>query len=89
MTLRGENGVRYTVPSAIDTDRMDEMLTVRFRVGEVYKDSFVSVYIGDTRVQHRKKRIMAPGEMEQVILQKKQLAQYPDADTVTLCIENE
>ena len=89
VALRGESGVRYTVPALVDTDRMDDMLTVRFRVGDVYKDSYISVYIGDVRVQHRKKRIIAPGEMEQVILQKKQLAQYPDADTVTLRIENE
>ena len=89
VALRGESGVRYTVPVFVDTDRMDDMLTVRFRVGDVYKDSYISVYIGDVRIQHRKKRIIAPGEMEQVILQKKQLAQYPDADTVTLRIENE
>jgi len=87
ITLRGEGGVRYTVPTTVNLDRMDDMLTVRFRVGDVYKDAYVSVYIGGERVQHKKKRIIAPGEMEQVILQKKLLAQYSDADTVTLKIE--
>ena len=89
VTLRGESGVRYTVPTTVNVDRMDDILTVRFRVGDVYKDAYVSVYIGGERVQHKKKRIIAPGEMEQVILQKKILAQYPDADTVTLKIEQE
>ena len=89
LTLKAEGGVRYTVPTAVNTDRMDDLLTVRFRVGDVYKDAFVSVYIGDQRVQHKKKRIIAPGEMEQIILQKKQLMQYPDADTVTVKIESE
>ena len=68
---------------------MDDNLTVRFRVGAVYKDSFVSVYFDDERVQHRKKRIMAPGEMEQIILQKKKLAEYPDLKTITIKIEAE
>ena len=89
ITLRGESGVRYTVPTTVNLDRMDDLLTVRFRVGSVCKDAYVSVYIGDERIQHKKKRIIAPGEMEQVILQKKQLLQYPDADTVTLKIEQE
>ena len=89
LKILAEDGVRYTVPTTVNTDRMGDLLTVRFRVGDVFKDAFVSVYIGDTRVQHKKKRIIAPGEMEQIVLQKKQLRQHPDADTVTVRIENE
>ena len=87
IALRAESGVRYTVPATLDPERMDDLLTVRFRVGDVYKDAFVSVYFDNERVQHKKKRIIAPGEMEQVILQKKQLASYPDLKTITLKIE--
>ncbi len=87
--LVATEGARYTVPCTVNVSRMDENLTVRFRVGAVFKDSFVSVYFDDERVQHRKKRIMAPGEMEQVILQKKKLADYPDLKTITIKIEAE
>ena len=76
--LVATEGARYTVPSTINVSRMEDNLTVRFRVGAVYKDSYVSVFFDDERVQHRKKRIMAPGEMEQIILQKKKLQDYPD-----------
>ena len=85
--LVATDGARYTVPSTIHVNRMDDLLTVRFRVGAVFKDSYVSVYLDDERVQHMKKRIMAPGEMEQVILQKKQLAARPGLKTVTIKIE--
>ena len=87
--LVATEGARYTVPCTVNVSRMDENLTVRFRVGAVFKDSFVSVYFDDERVQHRKKRIMAPGEMEQIILQKKKLADYPDLKTITIKIEAE
>ncbi len=87
ITLCAESGVRYTVPATLDPERMDDLLTVRFRVGDVYKHAFVSVYFDNERVQHKKKRIIAPGEMEQVILQKKQLASCPDLKTITLKIE--
>ena len=41
--LKAVDGARYTVPCTINPERMDDLLTVRFRVGAVFKDSFVSV----------------------------------------------
>ncbi len=87
--LAATDGARYTVPSTIDPGRMDENLTVRFRVGDVYKDSYVSVYYGTERVQHRKRQILAPGEMEQVIVKKQDLLDRPDMDTITIKIEKD
>ena len=87
--LKATDGARYTVPSTIDAKRMEDLLTVRFRVGDVYKDSYVSVYFDDERVQHRKKQIMAPGEMEQIILQKKDILAHPELKTITVKIEKE
>lgn len=82
-------GARYTVPRHINVDRMDDLLTVRFRVGAVFKDSYISVYYNDERVMHRKKQVMAPGEMEEIILQKAKLAAYPDLKSITVKIEKE
>ncbi|MDY6309130.1 MAG: FAD-dependent oxidoreductase [Oribacterium sp.] len=87
--LVATEGARYTVPSTINVSRMDDLLTVRFRVGAVYKNSYVSVYFDDERVMHNKKRIIAPGEMEQVILQKKKLEERPDLKKITVKIEAE
>lgn len=82
-------GVRYTVPKTICIDRMEELLTVRFRVGSVFKDSFISVYFNDERVQHRKKNVLAPGEMEQIILKKADLTAFDNLKTITVKIEKE
>ncbi len=87
--LCATEGARYTVPSTINKDRMEDLLTVRFRVGDVYKNSFVSVYFDDERVMHNEKRILAPGEMEQIILQKKKLDEYPNLKKITVKIEKE
>lgn len=81
------NGVRYTVPKTIDITRMADEMTVRFRVGNVYKNCYVSVYYGDERVIHRKRPVVAPGEMEDIKLKKKQLASYADLKTITFKIE--
>ena len=84
--INASGGVRYTVPSIIRPAHMPEMLTVRFRVDNIYKNRFVSVYFGDTRVQHRKKTVLAPGEMEQIVLKRADL-ENAEFETITVCTE--
>ena len=80
-------GVRYTVPGTICVDRMDEKLTVRFRVGVVYTNFYIIVYFDDERIIHRKRPVVAPGEMEEIKLTKEQLMKYPELETITVKIE--
>ena len=87
IVLNPIEGVRYTVPGTIDPARMDEELTVRFRVGGVYKNCYVSAYFGDERVIHRKRPVVAPGEMEELKFKKADLLKYPDLETITVKIE--
>lgn len=85
--LRPLEGVRYTVPETINPMRIDEKLTVRFRVGNVYQNCYISVYFDEERVLHRKRQIVAPGEMEEIKLSKEELLKYPNLDTITIKIE--
>lgn len=80
-------GVRYTVPGTINVNRMDENLTVRFRVGGVYTNCYISAYFDDERVIRKKRPVVAPGEMEEIKLTKEQLLKYPDLKTITVKIE--
>ena len=89
IVLNPIEGVRYTVPGTINVANMDEQITVRFRVGGVYKNCYVSAYFDDERVIHRKRPVVAPGEMEEIKLTKEQLLQYPDLKTITVKIERE
>ena len=82
-----EGGVRYTVPATIDPASMDEKLTVRFRVGAVRRNVFESVYVDGARIAHKKRPIVAPGEMEQVILKKADLEKHPDAESIRVVLE--
>ena len=77
--LVAESGVRYTVPNVICPEKMAEKLTVRFRVDNIYKDCYISVYGDGQRLSRKKKQIVLPGEMEEIILRKEdiQLAKRP------------
>ena len=82
-----KDGVRYTVPKYIRPDNMEDELTVRFRVGGVYKNCYISTYFDEERVMRRKRPVVAPGEMEEIKLSKEKLLQYPGLKTVTVKIE--
>ena len=80
-------GVRYTVPKYIRPEAMADKVTVRFRVGQIYKNCGIAAYFGKERISFRKRPVMAPGEMESVVLTKEQLTNCPDLEQITICIE--
>lgn len=87
VAIRPQGGVRYTVPQYIDPENMAEQITVRFRVADVYRNHSVCVYLNDTCISRRKKRIMAPGEMEQVVLSRDILAAHADLREIRIATE--
>ena len=80
-------GVRYTVPSHIRVDGMEEQLKVRFRVGAVYSKCYVSVYLDGERIIHKRRPVMAPGEMEEILLKKEELREREGLAQITVKIE--
>lgn len=80
-------GISYSIPLNMNKD-FSTPQTVRFRVKDVYRDAFVSVKVGDEVIQKRKKRILAPGEMESVILVPKQFENI-NGNEITISIEGE
>lgn len=78
------NGVRYTVPSFANPENLKDDLIIRFRSGNVYKDSYIDVLFDGVQKLHRKKQIITPGEMEQVILKKTDLDQGISEITVRI-----
>lgn len=87
--LKPSGGVRYTVPQSLSVKAMPEEVVVRFRVGDVYKNRYVSVYYDGERMQHRRKQVLAPGEMEQVVLKKSSFEGREGVKEIVICTEEE
>lgn len=85
--IRPTSGVRYTVPSNIRVSRMEEQLKVRFRVGAVYSKCYISVYLDEERIIHKMRPVMAPGEMEEILLKREQLQAHDGLTHITVKIE--
>lgn len=82
-----KGGVRYTVPQAINPTRMPEKLTVRFRVAGIFEDRWVDVWVDGTRLVHRRRPILVPGEMEEVVLDREELLACGDVESIVVCLE--
>ncbi len=87
IVIKTQGGVRYTVPATIHGARMDEEQVIRFRVGDVYKNRYVSLYLNGERLIHRKRPVMAPGEMEELKLKREQLMGCPADSEIIVTIE--
>ena len=87
INLKAVDGVRYTVPCTVNPQRMEDTQVVRFRVGNVYKNCYIGVYFDDEQVMHRKRPVMAPGEMEEIKLEKEKLLLHPELKTITIKVE--
>ncbi len=85
--ILAKDGVRYTVPSSLRLSHMADLQRIRFRVGSVYKDAAVVVEADGQVIRTLKKRILTPGEMEQVILKKSELEAISGLKSITIRID--
>jgi pyruvate/2-oxoglutarate dehydrogenase complex dihydrolipoamide dehydrogenase (E3) component len=83
------NGVTYTVPSFICPLRMDDEQIIRFRVNNVYRNHFVTAYLGDERLIHRKRQVLAPGEMEDIKIKSEDFFKCSHDCKITVSVEVE
>ena len=78
---------RYTVPEMIHEDTKEDT-TIRFRVSNVKKDGKIVVRINGEEVISKNKRIMAPGEMETIIISKRILDKYDSIESMEVGTED-
>ncbi len=82
-------GIRYTVPCSIDPGKVEKYLKIRFRVGDVMSSRKVVVYLDGKSVLTKKRRVMAPGEMEELVLTEKLLKAHPDLSRIEIKVEED
>ncbi|MBR3973405.1 MAG: FAD-dependent oxidoreductase [Oscillospiraceae bacterium] len=90
LPIRTSGGVRYTVPVEIRPEALNPegKVTIRFRVGAVYQNKRIVIYAGDKQIFTKKRPVLAPGEMETVNLKSKLLIDCPEADDITVTLED-
>ena len=90
LTVTCQDGVRYTVPVSIRPEALEPggKTTLRFRVKDVYKGWKIAVYAGNTRIYSKKRKVMAPGEMETIEIPNDGLLQVPEGGKICVKLED-
>ncbi len=86
ISTKGTNGVRYIVPQKINCNT-DTDVKLYFRVGAVFKDAKLVVEADGQEIISKKKRKLAPGEMEYVIIKKDVLNNLPADSVINVRVE--
>lgn len=87
LPVTAANGVRYTVPTTVHPARLDGALTLRLRVGNVYRNKALAVYAGADCIWRRKRPVLAPGEMETIVIKGAALDKLPGCGGLTVTLE--
>ena len=87
--IETEGGVTYCVPCEIDPNNVEDKITFRMRVNGVYKNKYLSLYFNDQRIKHKKRPVMAPGEMENIELSADDCAKVSALNKITIKLEDE
>ncbi len=78
--------IRYTVPSTVVLAGINEDIKVRFRVRNIYKYKKVTASAGDLVLATKIRKVMAPGEMEEIILPLSKLKDIKGASEITITV---
>ena len=77
-----ENGVRYVVPEIIVKNEDYDPISLKLRVGNVYKNMYLEVMADDEIIYSRKKQILTPGEMQSIDLKEDGVKKLKKANTI-------
>ena len=80
------NGVRYCVPTVLNRDETYAPQSFKMRVANVFKKVELAVFADGVKVFGRKRPVVAPGEMENIMLTAEQMKTLKQAKTVEITL---
>lgn len=86
LTVRCTNGVRYCVPTVLNRDDVFANQSFKMRVGNVYKKVELAVLADGVKVFGKKRPVVAPGEMENILLSAEQMKALKQAQDVEITL---
>ena len=87
VAIKTQNGVRYCVPQLLNRDDDYQPLSLKMRVNNVYKNVELAVFADGEKVYGRKRQVVAPGEMENVLLKSEQVEKLKKAQEIVISLE--
>lgn len=84
VSVKCQGGVRYTVPQVISKDENYSEISMKLRVGNVYKNVRLVVSCDGEEIYSKKRQVCTPGEMENIQLSKEMVERIKKASSVVV-----
>lgn len=81
------SGVKYTIPQYINIENINEIESVMFKVTNVFRDRFISVYFDDVRELHVKKKMLTPWRIEKIQFTRELLERHSECKQITISVQ--
>lgn len=85
--IQCKDGVKYTVPTTVDKNTINDDVTVSFRPTGVFKNCRVCAAYNREILTSKKRPVAAPGEMEKLTLKREIFDNIKSGETVEIYIE--
>ncbi len=85
--IETDGKVRYVVPQYLDVENMENDIDLKFRSSNVYKMCKLKVSVNDECLISKNMRVITPGEMEKIKIQKEHLQKFDKVSKISICIE--
>lgn len=79
-----KDGIRYSVPEIIIKNNDYNPISIKLRVSNVFKNKYLEVKADDEVIYSKKKQILAPGEMQNIQLDKAQVEKLRKANYISI-----
>lgn len=86
--IKNGNAINYTVPQKVRVENLDKGIDVFMRVNNVYQDVVIKVKADDKDLLSFKRKHMAPGEMEKIMIPKS-ILESVNKDEIIISVEKE
>ncbi|MGN1040934.1 MAG: NAD(P)/FAD-dependent oxidoreductase [Candidatus Fimimonas sp.] len=84
--IKCTNGVRYCVPTVLNKDNVFAPQSFKMRVSNVFKKVELAVLADGVKVFGKKRPVVAPGEMENIVLSAEQMQVLKNASEVEITL---
>jgi NADPH-dependent 2,4-dienoyl-CoA reductase/sulfur reductase-like enzyme len=86
--IKNGNAINYTVPQKVRVENLDKGIDVFMRVNNVYQDVAIKVKADNKELLSFKRKHMAPGEMEKIMIPKA-ILEGVNKDEIIISVEKE
>lgn len=89
MELSPGEGIKYIVPKYINLNNNTEAVAIKYRVVDLFRNSYLALYFDNVLETRIKKELLSPGDVETLTIDSSIILKHPESKSIRIKIEGE